>query len=79
MEDIINIDHLLHKYWSGEGRNIRILHFCKIKSPVTNVWLDGVAYKELALDYSEIFVRPLVDFKQKFKPNPALSDIRHDD
>lgn len=74
--EIINIDHLLYKYWIGEGKNVKIQFFCSMKSPVTNVWIPAVAYKDVQLDYSEIYVRSLVDFKNKFKPNPALEDIK---
>lgn len=63
-----NLEEPKDKYWVGEGKTIVVLHYCKVKSPVTNVFLNGVAYKVANSNDPEIYVRAMSDFIFKFKP-----------
>lgn len=63
---------LKNPFYSYKGKHYKIIELVKIKSVVTNVWFDGVAYQPLYEmpegEWEGSFVRPLEDFLNKFSP-----------
>lgn len=66
---------LKHKHWQGEGRIVRITKFVMYKTPVTNSWIEGIAYEHLnELNNGNTYVRTAIDFLTVFKPYELLSE-----
>jgi hypothetical protein len=62
------------EYYSGNGEVVRVTDLILMKSPVTNVFLDGVVYiTATGLGHAR-YARTLLDFVENYKQLEIFAD-----